>query len=173
MDASEPPRRIPTLNAYVDDLRISDRICSDRGRTITECDLVTFSAFSGDWSSLHTDVEWCAANSPFHDRIAHGFLTLSVATGLEFTMFGGQQDKVLALYGVDRVRFVRPVSIGDTIHVENEIVGIEDKDKTRSVVVIRQEIRNQQNEVVVTLDKRMLMKKRSYDRSPHVGVPSK
>jgi acyl dehydratase len=172
MDGLEQPRLLPTLNVYADDLRVGDRIHSARARTITECDLVTFSAFSGDWSSLHTDAEWCAVHSPFGGRIAQGFLTLSVATGLEFTIFGSSQDKVLAFYGMDRVRFVRPVSIGDTIHVEGTIGAIEDKDNTRSVIVIRQEIKNQLDETVVALDKRMLIKKRSYDQVPNEVSPA-
>jgi len=164
MDAAEEPRLLLTLNLYADDLRAGDRIHSGRGRTITESDIVAFSAFSGDWSSLHTDVEWCATNSPFRDRIAQGFLTLSVATGLEFTIFGSSQDKVLAFYGIDRLRFLRPVFIGDTIHVEGSIAAIQEKDDTRSVVIIKQEIKNQAGETVVALDKRLLMKKRSYDQ---------
>lgn len=172
MDGTERPRLLSTLNAYADDLRVGDRIHSGRGRTITESDLVAFSAFSGDWSSLHTDAEWCAANSPFGGRIAQGFLTLSVATGLEFTIFGSNQDKVLAFYGMDRVRFVAPVSIGDTIHVEGAIAAIEDKDETRSVIVIRQEIKNQFNSTVVALDKRMLVKKRSYDQVSYEVSPT-
>jgi acyl dehydratase len=62
---------------------------------------------------------------------------------------------------------VRPVSIGDTIHVEGTIAAIEDKDDTRSVVVIGQEIKNQLDDTVVALDKRMLIKKRAYDQAPN------
>ena len=171
MDATGGSRLLSTLNAYADDLKVGDRVHSGRGRTITEADLVMFSSFSGDWSSLHTDAVWCEANSPYHKRIAHGFLTLSIATGLKFTLFASSQDKVIALYGMDRIRFLRPVSIGDTIHVEGEIAAIDDRDDTSSVVVIRQEIRNQKNETVVALDKRLLVKKRPHNQSEDAEAP--
>lgn len=65
---------------YFNELNIGERWVS-RGRTITEADLVLFSAFSGDWYPLHTDKEW-AAQTSFGQRIAHGMLVLSVAMGL-------------------------------------------------------------------------------------------
>ena len=52
-----------------------------RGRTITEADLVSFSALTGDWHPQHADAAW-AAESPFGERIAHGMLVLSYAVGL-------------------------------------------------------------------------------------------
>ena len=81
-----------------------------RGRTVTESDLVMFAAFSGDWHPLHTDREW-AQKGPFGQRIAHGMLTLSLATGLMVFKPG----IVLAFYGIDRVRFVKPTYIQDTL----------------------------------------------------------
>jgi acyl dehydratase len=156
-------RLIATINHYLEDLNVGDRIHSGRGRTITEADLVMFSAFSGDWSSLHTDAEWCEKEGPFDGRIAHGCLTLSAATGLEFTMFGNNQDKILAFYGMDRVRFVKPVFIGDTIHLEGEILGLEDKDDRRGILTLQQEIKNQRGETCVALQKRLLVKRRAYD----------
>lgn len=163
MSASASGRTIVTINEYLEDLQVGDRFSAGRGRTITEADVVGFAAFSGDWSSLHTDAEWCDREGPFDGRIAHGCLTLSAATGLEFTMFGNRQDKVLAFYGMDRVRFVKPVYIGDTIHLEGEVAALEDKDERRGVLTIQQEIKNQRGETVVALQKRLLMKKRAYD----------
>jgi acyl dehydratase len=156
-------RLIPTINQYGEELRVGDRIHSGRGRTITEADLVTFSAFSGDWSALHTDAHWAEHEGPFEGRIAHGCLTLSVVTGLEFSMFGGNPDKILAFYGMDRVRFVAPVYIGDTIHLEGEIVALDDKDERRTVITVHQEVKNHRDELVAVLDKRLLVKKRSFD----------
>ena len=156
-------RTITTINHYKEDLQIGDRFESGRGRTITEADLVMFSAFSGDWASLHTDAHWCEHEGPFDGRIAHGCLTLSAATGLEFSMFGLSQDKILAFYGMDRVRFVKPVFIGDTIRVEGEVTGLDDKDDKRCVLLVHEEIKNQRGEVAVALDKRLLIKKRAYD----------
>ena len=154
-------REIDSLNNYYDDLAIGDRITS-RGRTITETDLVVFSGLSGDYTQLHTDEEHAKAG-PFGGRIAHGCLTLSIATGLEFQLFGTGEVRVLAFYGLDRVRFVKPVFIGDTIHVGVEVIALVDKDETRGVVTFHEEIRNQRDETVAVLDKRTLNKKRAYD----------
>ncbi len=87
-----------------------------QGRTITETDLVSFAALTGDHHPLHTDAEW-AAESEFNGRIAHGMLLLSYASA----WCRSTPSSVLALRGFERVAFKRPVRIGDTIHVEGEL----------------------------------------------------
>lgn len=116
---------------------------TSRGRTITEADLVMFAAFSGDWYPLHTDREW-AQKGPFGQRIAHGMLVLSVATGL-ITMKPGI---VLAFYGIDRVRFVAPTYIGDTVSVRLEVSGLTAKPQG-GVVAVSLTIQKQTGEAVV------------------------
>ena len=86
---------------------------SSRGRTVTEADVVAFSALTGDWHPQHADAVW-AAQSPFGERIAHGMLVMSFAVGLvDF-----DPERVLALRRFRDVVFKRPVRLGDTIHVE-------------------------------------------------------
>ena len=152
------PRALESLNNYFDDLAVGDRFRSS-ARTITEADIVAFSGFSGDRHPLHTD-ETFAAQGPFGARVAQGALTLSVASGLEFLLMGPGEAKVLAFYGMDRVRFVKPVFIGDTIRIEGEISELVEKDETRGVVTMREEIKNERDETVVVLDKRTLNLKR-------------
>jgi 3-hydroxybutyryl-CoA dehydratase len=152
---------LATLNSYFDDLEVGDRFVS-RARTVTETDLVVFSGLSGDYAALHTDEEF-SRTGPFGARIAHGCLTLSLATGLEFSLMGNDPLRIVAFYGMDRVRFVKPVFVGDTIHLEGEVAALEEKDETRGVVTIHQEIRNQRGETVAVLDKRTLNKKRAAD----------
>jgi acyl dehydratase len=145
------------LNGYYDEIAVGDTF-STRSRTITEADLVFFSGFSGDYSALHTDEEYAKAG-PFGRRIAHGCLTLSVATGLEFSLMSGSgpEDSIVAFYGMDRVRFVKPVFIGDTIHVEGAVIALEPKeDGGRGVVTLHEEIKNQDGVTVAVLDKRTL-----------------
>lgn len=131
------------LDRYFDELEVGVRVVS-RGRTITEADLVMFSAFSGDWYPLHTDKEF-AAGTVFGQRIAHGMLVLSVATGLVVMKPG----VVVAFYGMDKVRFTAPTFIGDTIRVEAEVIEKSDKGMF-GVITLRQEIKNQRNEVCNT-----------------------
>ncbi len=150
---------LTTLNNYFDDLTIGDRFRS-RGRTLTEADISLFSGLSGDQHPLHTDEEF-AQRGPFGGRIAQGCLTLSLATGLEYSLIGGSEDsRILAFYGMDRVRFVKPVFIGDTLYLEGEVTALDRKDDTRGVVTVHHEIKNQRGETVAVLDKRTLHAKR-------------
>lgn len=87
------------------------------GRTITETDVVFFAMFSGDWYPLHTDAEY-AAESRFGQRIGHGLLTLAAVSGM-FPMRPGDLE---AFYGIENVRFRRPVFIGDTVSATFEVV---------------------------------------------------
>ena len=75
-----------------------------RGRTITETDLVSFSALTGDWHPQHADAGWAAA-SPFGERIAHGMLVLSYGVGL----LPIDPERVVALQGLRNAVFKRPV----------------------------------------------------------------
>jgi acyl dehydratase len=121
-------------------------------RTITEADIVNFAGISGDFYALHMDREY-AAKSVFGQRIAHGMLVLSYSTGL----LDLKPGYVQAFYGMDKVRFVKPVFIGDTIHVELEVVAKKDREKG-GVVTVKNEIKNQANETVVACDMKMFLK---------------
>ncbi|PIC85128.1 dehydratase [Sporosarcina sp. P20a] len=119
---------------------------SSRGRTITESDLVMFSAFSGDWHPLHTDKEYAENNTPFKQRIAHGMLVLSAATGLQIM----EPEIIVAFYGIDHLRFIQPTFINDTIHVELEVTELADKENGTGVVTAIQKIIKQTGEPVTT-----------------------
>lgn len=135
------------ITTYVDDVRVGDTSVS-RARTVTETDIVQFAMFSGDWHSIHTDVEYAAADPRFGQRIAHGALVLSVALGLvEFW-----PPAMLAFYGVDRLRFLAPTFIGDTLHVETEVREIRPRDDAAAVVTYRFAVRNQRERDVLVAD---------------------
>jgi acyl dehydratase len=86
------------------------------GRTITEADIVLHAGQTGDFYPHHMDAEWCATQ-PFGQRMAHGTLVLSVAVG---ALAGEINDEAMS-YGYDKVRFIAPVFIGDTIISHAEI----------------------------------------------------
>src|SRR4051794_6074204 len=71
-----------------------------RGRTVTEADIVNFAGVSSDFFPLHMDQDY-ASKTRFGQRIAHGYLVLSMASG----MVPADPEKVEGLYGLDRVRF--------------------------------------------------------------------
>jgi len=124
------------------------------GRTITESDFVIHAGQTGDFFPHHMDAEWCKTQ-PFKQRIAHGTLTFSVAIGMTATQINPEAFSK----GYDRLRFVKPVHIGDTIHVK---VTISDKGDTKKShlgqVTEHVEVINQRNEVVLVCDHILLVK---------------
>ena len=139
---------------YYDDFEMEDRIVS-RARTVTESDIVMFAAFSGDWHPLHTDEEY-SRKALFGERIAHGFLVLSIATGL----MGLAEMAILAFYGMDRVRFLAPTKIGDTLHIEMLVAEKTDRNKKDGLVTFKTTIKNQKDEAVAVMDMKLLMVKK-------------
>lgn len=93
-------------------------IRTSSGRTITEADIVLHAGQTGDFYPHHMDVEWCKTQA-FGQRVAHGTLILSVAVG----MLAGDINEAAFSYGYDRVRFITPVFIGDTITSKASIVA--------------------------------------------------
>ncbi|MDV7272169.1 MaoC/PaaZ C-terminal domain-containing protein [Thioclava sp. A2] len=90
------------------------------GRTITETDFVVHAGHSGDFFPHHLDAEFCKT-LPFGQRIAHGTMVFTIGVGLTATII----NPVAFSYGYDRMRFVKPVFIGDTIKSHVEIIGKE------------------------------------------------
>ncbi|MBE0479558.1 MAG: MaoC family dehydratase N-terminal domain-containing protein [Dehalococcoidia bacterium] len=142
---------------YFDDFAIGDKIVT-RARTVTEADVVNFASLTGDFHPLHVDAEY-AKSTRFGERIAHGMLVLSVATGL-WSPEHLLQWAFIAFYGMERVRFTAPVKLGDTLHVDFEVVEKQDKGNAAGVVNLRQSVMNQRGETVATcLVKLMIGKK--------------
>jgi 3-hydroxybutyryl-CoA dehydratase len=125
-----------------------------QGRTITETDLVSFAALTGDRHPLHTDAEWAAA-SEFGSRIAHGSMVLSYCVG----MVPFDPRWVLALRGFERVAFKRPVRIGDTVQVEGEVETLREIDAATGLVVFNWRVLNQRAEAVVLAKARVVWRR--------------
>jgi len=83
-------------------------------RTVTLDDIEHFATFTGDTFYAHMDEAAAKANPFFPGRVAHGYLILSFAAGLFVDPAPGP---VLANYGLDELRFMKPVSPGDAIKV--------------------------------------------------------
>jgi len=117
-------------------------------RTITEGDIVTFAGLSGDYNQIHTDVEF-SKGTPFGQRVAHGLLVLSIASGLAMRS-GVLEGTVIAFREINNWKFSSPVFIGDTIHVE--LVVVETKVLPRlggGAVVIELAVKNQRHETTM------------------------
>ncbi|MBU7042075.1 MAG: MaoC family dehydratase N-terminal domain-containing protein [Theionarchaea archaeon] len=127
-----------------------------QGRTITECDIVSFAGLSGDYNPLHTDYEF-AHRSRFKKRIAHGALTFSVLTGF-WDQLGIIRETVVAFYGVDSMRFIQPVFIGDTLSASITVERKEER-KTDGLVTLYNEMKTQRKQSVMVCTAVLLMKK--------------
>lgn len=116
------------------------------GRTITEGDIVRFAGLSGDFNQIHTDAAY-ASEGMFGQRIAHGLLVLSIASGLA-VQTGIIEGTVLAFRELDW-KFSRPVMIGDTVHAEIEVEEIKSLPRLGGGnVVMKVNVRNQKDEIV-------------------------
>lgn len=132
---------------YFEEFEPGQRIVT-AGRTITESDIVNFAGLSGDFSQIHTDAESSKGNM-FGQRVAHGLLGLSIASGLA-VQSGVLEGTVIAFREINEWKFTRPVFIGDTIHVEMEVI---EKKEIRRLgggnVMIVMDVKNQKGETVM------------------------
>jgi acyl dehydratase len=143
---------------YFEDYSI-DEIRTSRGRTITEADIVNFAGLSGDFVELHVNEEY-ARRGPFGRRIAHGALIFSVSTGLMVQMTS-DHEAIVAFRGVDQLRFLVPVFIGDTIHVVKKTLEKNTKDGIRGLVAFETTVVNQEGKPVLTYVDRLMVKCRA------------
>ncbi|MGQ0663148.1 MAG: MaoC family dehydratase [Pseudomonadota bacterium] len=127
------------------------------GRTITETDIVFHAGHTGDFFPYHVDAEAAKATA-FGQRVAHGTLIFAVAIGLK----AGEINPLCFTYGYDRLRFVRPVYIGDTIRVRTTTTAKSDYPKRpdHGRVVERCEVFNQRGETVMVCDHILLVRGR-------------
>ncbi|MHB1177377.1 MAG: MaoC family dehydratase [Daejeonella sp.] len=125
------------------------------GRTITETDIVIHAGQTGDFFPHHMDAEWCKTQ-PFKQRIAHGTLIFSIAVGLTATVI----NEVAMTYGYERLRFLKPVFIGDTIKVKIAIKEKKDYKKPGyGLITELVEAFNQHNELVMICEHILLVEK--------------
>jgi len=123
------------------------QVDESRARTITETDVVTFSWVSGDVNPMHTDAVH-SAKSPIGQRIAHGALGLSIATGLSAGL-GYLEGTAVAALGIDEWKFLRPILFNDTVRLRATVVSARPSSKPdRGVLVRRMELVNQRDEIV-------------------------
>ncbi|MEV7969779.1 MaoC/PaaZ C-terminal domain-containing protein [Sphaerisporangium sp. NPDC088356] len=132
------------------------------GRTVTEADIVAFAGLSGDFNPLHTDAEVASA-SAFGRRVGHGLLGTAIASGL-FTrtpLSQALQGSLVAMLGIEW-RFERPILIGDTIHVEAEVVELRETSRPdRGLVVIERRVIDQSGTRVQSGKTPMLVTRRT------------
>lgn len=125
-----------------------------RGRTLTETDVVNFCGLTGNWLAIHADAEF-AKKSMYGQRVVQGGLVFVIANAL----FGFDASVVEAFYGVDRLRFLKPTFIGDTLHAESEVVGLRDKGDRHGIATTRLTAVNQRDETVLSCEFSLLIRR--------------
>ncbi len=147
---------------HFEELQVGMSLLTHR-RTVGEADIVAFGGISGDYFYMHFDAV-AAAQSPFGKRIAHGYFVLSAAAGLFVSPAPGP---VLANYGLDTLRFIKPVGIGDTIQARLTCKRKTDRQRIgadgvgQGVVAWDVEVTNQHGELVASYDILTLVAKRA------------
>jgi 3-hydroxybutyryl-CoA dehydratase len=141
---SETRRQFP-MGLYFEEFSVGQKVVTET-RTMTENDIMTFAALSGDNNRIHTDPEF-SKTTMFGKQVAHGLLGLAIASGLAWQT-GILDGTVIAFREVNEWKFVKPVFIGDTIYVNLEVK--ETKALPRiggGSVTITLEVKNQNEEV--------------------------
>ncbi len=103
---------------YFEEFEVGQKVITP-GRTMTEADIVGFAGISGDFNSIHTDAVF-SGGTGFGQRVAHGLLGLSIASGL-LVRSGVMEGTVMAFREILNWKFSQPIYIGDTIHVVLEV----------------------------------------------------
>lgn len=152
---------VAELAIFWEDLPVGTRYVTS-SRTITEGDVAAFAALTGDFNRLHVDAEY-AKQSVMGQRIAHGMLVASFMAGLTSRSIVNQLMEG-ALFGVleNTVKYPKPTFIGDTIHVEIEVVEQRDTSNPgRGIIRFVRKAINQRGEVACELGATCLLKRRN------------
>jgi 3-hydroxybutyryl-CoA dehydratase len=112
-------------------------------KTLGEADVYLFAGVTGDFAPIHIDAGY-AASTPVGERLAHGALLLGLMSAAA-TLWCREQELYTLSYGYDRLRFIRPVRLGDTITIT---YAREEERPERRQVVARVEATNQRGEIV-------------------------
>jgi acyl dehydratase len=140
---------------YIEDYEIGEARTTT-GRTITEADIVLHAGQTGDFYPHHMDAEWCATQ-PFKQRIAHGTLVFSVAIGMAANVINSRSMS----YGYDRLRFIKPTFIGDTIRVRATIIDKRDtKRPEHGLLVEKIEVFKQGGDLVLACEHLHIVERR-------------
>ncbi len=132
---------------FFEEFEVGHRI-NTASRTVTETDIVLFAGLSGDFNQIHIDAEY-SKTTPFGARVAHGLLGLSIASGL-VVQTGFMEGTIMAFREINEWKFIKPIFIGDTIHVETEVKEVKAIPRIGGgSIVIVLDVKNQSGDTVM------------------------
>jgi len=141
------------MNLPYGELAVGQRSRS-RGRTITETDVVNFCMLTGNWLEIHANAEF-SSKSMYGQRVVQGGLVFVISNAL----LGFDSEVVEAFYGVDKLRFLKPTFIGDTLHAESEVIALRDKGSAHGVATALLTAVNQRGECVMSCEFSLLIRR--------------
>ena len=132
---------------YFEEFEVGMRYTSP-GRTVTESDIVSFAGISGDYTQIHTDVEF-SKGTMLGKRVAHGLLGLAIASGLAVRT-GVLEGTVIAFREIAEWKFIKPIYIGDTVHLVQKVTELKSLPRLGGGAVnIELRLLNQHDDVVM------------------------
>ena len=134
------------------DLVVGD-VKTSRGRTLTETDVVNFCMLAGNWLEIHSNTEF-AKNALYGQRLVQGSLVFSIVNAL----IPFDSTVVEAFYGIDKLRFLKPSFIGDTVWARSEITALKPKENGAGVATMELKGMNQRTEVILRCDFHLLIR---------------
>ena len=129
----------------IDDIEVG--LSTRFSKTVSESDVYLFAGITGDLDPNHVDEEYCKRTSLGH-RVAHGALLVGYMSAAS-TRILEDFERPMVSVGYDRIRFIKPVYLGDTINIEYVITSL---DRERERIISKVEVRNQQGELVCVAD---------------------
>jgi len=155
---------------FFEDFRVGEEFVT-HGRTLAEADVANFAGVTGDINPLHMDEEY-ARKTRFGRRVPHGQLVFALALGLaERVMAPLFHGSLVAFYGVDRMRFIKPVFVGDTITLKRRVEGGEPRDETSGVITFDDQVTNQHGQLCLRYFPKYLLKRRPPPLTSAAGGP--
>ena len=129
----------------IDDITVG--LSTRFSKTVSESDVYLFAGITGDLDPNHVDEEYCKRTSLGH-RVAHGALIVGYMSAAS-TRILEDFERPMVSVGYDRIRFIKPVYLGDTINIEYVITSL---DRERERITSKVEVKNQRGELVCVAD---------------------
>lgn len=132
---------------YFEDYQIGEKQVTS-GRLMTDADIRLFIGCSDNTHPVHVDTQYCERHPAIRGPIVQGVLTLGVADGFMAREIGPSKVPTIH-YGHDKVRYIKPVYPGDTIHCETQVIDKQEKNEKFGIVTWNVNVVNQNGEVVL------------------------
>jgi acyl dehydratase len=123
---------------FIDEIRdrVGEELYVSDWFEVRQVDVDVFAAVTRDWDYMHNDPKWAAETGPWPTTIAHGFYLLSLVS--HFQADAGfptvaTEDEYLVNYGLEKVRFIEPVRIGDRLRARLSLAGLEPRKAGREL----------------------------------------